>query len=489
MAKNTANTLTITKEKANGRIYTPDYIVNNILDLCGYNGTAVLGRHIIDNSCGDGAFLAEVVRRYCSAAQAVNMPSEQLGTELGQFIHGVEIDNAECENCIANITNTAAEFGVYNICWDISVGDTLTVRRYNGMMDYVVGNPPYVRVHNLLDSYDAVKGYSFAQNGMTDLFIVFYELGLRMLNDTGILGYITPSSLFNSLAGSSMRRHLICYRNIKAVVDLKHFQPFEAITYTTIMILAKQPQESVMYYEYDEINLIPITISELVYEDFCMNGFFIFGGKAELNELKSIMSYTGGKTYCEVKNGFATLCDDFFIGDWLFDDYTIPVIKASTGKQKKCLFPYGGNGKLLPFETVAANPAIRSHYEQNEEKLKRRSLESPGAWYGFGRSQGINDVGRKKYAINSLIRGVADIKLYECMPGTGVYSGLYILTEHNMDELKSVLFTEEFAKYVAMLGKYKNGGYYTYSSKDLQRYINYKFGEKDGHKYEQFTIS
>ena len=57
------------------------------------------------------------------------------------------------------------------------------------MMDYVLGNPPYVRVHNLGDSFDLIKNFLFAQNGMTDLYIVFYEIGLRMLNKDGILGY------------------------------------------------------------------------------------------------------------------------------------------------------------------------------------------------------------------------------------------------------------------------------------------------------------
>lgn len=53
----------------------------------------------------------------------------------------------------------------------------------------MLGNPPYVRVHNLGESFDEIKTYACAQNGMTDLFIVFYELGIRMLNATGVLGY------------------------------------------------------------------------------------------------------------------------------------------------------------------------------------------------------------------------------------------------------------------------------------------------------------
>ena len=51
--------------KNEGRVYTPKYIVSNILDLSGYTDENILKKHIIDNSCGDGAFLKEIVTRYC----------------------------------------------------------------------------------------------------------------------------------------------------------------------------------------------------------------------------------------------------------------------------------------------------------------------------------------------------------------------------------------------------------------------------------------
>jgi adenine-specific DNA-methyltransferase len=481
------NTLVNRKEK--GRVYTPDYIVCNILDLCGYSGQNILRKHIIDNSCGDGAFLCEIVRRYCETAENSNISPAQLREDLSEFIHGVEIDENECAKCIENLTMLAENFGVYDVAWDIIVADTLTLKTYDGKMDYVVGNPPYVRVHNLSESYENVKRFSFAQNGMTDLFIVFYEIGLKMLNENGILGYISPSSLFNSLAGSFMRNFLVKNRNIKAVVDLKHFQPFNAVAYTTIMLLTKQPQKSVVYYDYNENTLNPEKTSELSYEDFYVNGSFVFGQKKALLNLKKITCYTGNNAECEVKNGFATLCDDFFIGDYDFSEFTIPVIKASTGKKKKCLYPYDKNGKLLPYERLTADDNIKKHYEQYIEKLKSRSFDKSGSWYGFGRSQGINDVYKTKYAVNALIRDYNDIKLSVCPPGTGVYSGLYILSNRTLPELESILRTEDFISYIAMLGKYKNGGYYTFSSKDLKLYINYKFAEKSGHKYEQLSIS
>ena len=67
-----------------------------------------------------------------------------------------------------------------NVGWDLLNTNALSVTRYDGQMDFVVGNPPYVRVHNLEEDYDEVKSFRFAEGGMTDLYLAFYELGLRL---------------------------------------------------------------------------------------------------------------------------------------------------------------------------------------------------------------------------------------------------------------------------------------------------------------------
>ena len=66
------------------------------------------------------------------------------------------------------------------------------------------------------------------------------------------------------------------------------------------------------------------------------------------------------------------------------------------------------------------------------------------------------------------------IKIKEVPAGCGVYSGLYILTNVEVNTIREIIVCEEFIKYVALLKKYKSGGYYTFSSKDIEQYINYK---------------
>lgn len=49
--------------KTRGKIYTPNYIVKNVCDLANYTIGKINKKHVIDNSCGDGAFLIEIVER------------------------------------------------------------------------------------------------------------------------------------------------------------------------------------------------------------------------------------------------------------------------------------------------------------------------------------------------------------------------------------------------------------------------------------------
>ena len=412
-----------------------------------------------------------------------------MSKELAAYIHGIDIDGIECQKCIENLNEAVKHYGLSDVDWDITCADALSIDKYNGKMDYVLGNPPYVRVHNLGDSFDCIKKFSFAQNGMTDLYIVFYEIGLKMLNDAGVLGYITPSSFFNSLAGKYMRAHLVRHNLLDKIVDLKHFQAFNATTYTTITILKNnREQKTTNYYRFEDKNGFPHYVDALGAEDYYICDNFYFANKKQLNELRRILTFNTAKEHFAVKNGFATLADSFFIGEFDFEEFTIPVVKASTGKQYKCIFPYS-KGKLVPYRNLTENLSIKNYFEAYKESLLKRSLDKDSDWYGFGRTQGINDVYRCKYAINVLIRTPFDLKLIKCDKGVGVYSGLYIVTEVAESELREMLYNEDFVSYISLLGKYKNGGYYTFSSKDLKNYLEYKYSQRNGLANEQFSIS
>jgi len=467
--------------KSHGQVFTPKFLVKNILDYVGYRGEIILGKHIIDNSAGDGAFLNEVVERYCSEFLSVYGRATGLRKDLERFIHGIEIDRATYESCLRNLDKTAQKFGATNVKWDVRCGNALEISDFDGAMDLVVGNPPYVRVHNLAETYKSVKTFNFAQGGMTDLYLVFFELGFRMLNACGMLCYITPNSWLSSLAAINLRNFISSRKNLVALIDLGHFQAFEnATTYTMISIFNNAKKvRCVDFYKYSPKVCDRVFVDKLSLEMMHVGNNFYVASCKELELLREIKS-TKTRLFAQVKNGFATLADDVFIGNLPFEVLTIPMIKASTGKWSRGFFPYDKNGSPLPRAEIFSHADIAEYLEKNRKTLLKKRTESQNPnWFLFGRTQALRDVSREKFSVNAIVRDASSIKLERVPAGCGIYSGLYILTNATKDTLAEILKSDDFFSYLSVLKNYKSGGYYTFRSKDLEQFLNYKLSQNE----------
>ncbi|TPE58108.1 hypothetical protein FJO69_00425 [[Mycoplasma] falconis] len=467
--------------KNTGAVYTPKFIVDLMLDKIGYKDQNLLKKHIIDNSCGEGAFLIEIVDRYIKNYFIFNNDLKQLKKELETYIHGIEINKESFLKTLDNLNAVANKYGLLNLKWDIINDNAFKVSKFNNKIDFVVGNPPYVRIHNLNNNYQDVKLGKFSQQGMTDLYIAFYEIGLSMLNGKGKLIYINPTSLLQSKASSVLRKYIIGNNLLTDFIDLKHLQVFKNITtYTGIFLLDKNKETAdVNYYEIDQkfnLNFIDKLKADLFYID----DNFYFSNKNSLIELKQILNYEPTLSNIEVKNGLATLADKIFIKeDFQFkSSNVIDVYKISRQTKFKIIFPYDKNGNLLPFDKLDLN--VRKYLLKNKKALQDRSLIDNQEWYSFGRTQSIKDVNKPKIVISNLIKTSNDIKIKLIKPNVAVYSGIYIIGELNLGKIEKILLSDDFINYLKLLKKYKNGGYYTFSTKDLKKYLQF-YLEKDIH--------
>lgn len=462
------------KIKNFGAVYTPNYIVNMMLELIGYKDNNIIGKHILENSCGEGAFLTEIVSIYCKAfiLKYGNNP-EILKIHLEKYIHGIEINEEAYLKCRANLDAVAVEYNIYNVSWDLYNDDALYFDKFNGKMDYVIGNPPYVRVHNL--DRHSVKQMEFTKTGMTDLYIAFYEISLKQLNKSGKLCYITPSSFFTSKSGMALRNYIKQTKSLSTVIDLGKLQVFENImSYTAITLFHNNRSfESLSYIDYEtkKEHVLP-------YNKVFQDNLMYFESIEILQLISDInISYEQLNRNCiSVKNGYATLADKIFINDNIEDtEIVLPVLKASTGKWSKMIFPYDKDGNPYSEDYIERYyPSIYKYLKANKEKLISRSLEKNSDWFLFGRSQGIKDTFKQKIAINTMIKDIHSIKLNTVNKGNGIYSGLYILTNYTYDDIYNAVYNNEFIIYLKSLKKYKSSGYYTFSSKDLEKYLIYK---------------
>jgi adenine-specific DNA-methyltransferase len=295
----------------------------------------------------------------------------------------------------------------------------------------------------------------------------------------GKLCYITPSSWLSSLAATNMRKYITVNRKLIGLIDLEHFQAFEgATTYTLISYFDnKNSNDNVAYYIYEEDKKEKRFVDNLTLREMMIGNDFYISSKSDLNLLRKIKQ-THYTKLCTVKNGFATLADQVFIGNLPFNTFTIPILKASTGKWTKGFFPYDKNGKPIKKETIFGNEDVASYLNSCKVNLlKGKDERNKKDWYLYGRTQALKDVEADKIAINTIIKNIDSIKLNHVPAGTGLYSGLYILTKAPFSDIESAIRSQEFVNYIKTLKKYKSGGYYTFNSKDLEHYLNFKLSE------------
>ncbi len=114
-----------------------------------------------------------------------------------------------------------------------------------GGFDAVIGNPPYIRIQALqewapLEVEHYKRAYRAASKGNYDIYVVFVEKGLQLLNEHGKLGFILPHKFFNAQYGEPLRKLLSDGQHLGKVVHFGDQQVFEgATTYTCLLFLER----------------------------------------------------------------------------------------------------------------------------------------------------------------------------------------------------------------------------------------------------------
>lgn len=476
----------------NEQIFTPKFVTDTMIDELEYSGEKIRKKHVIDNSCGNGAILNEVVRTYINVCISCGVSKEDTKQELETYIHGIEIDDKLYQETIVNLNKIAADYSIFDVKWNILNADTMDVHMYDDKMDYVIGNPPYCNIHDISeDKRPKVKSYKFANGGMTDLFLVFFEIGINMLNENGKLAYITPNSWLTSKAGTNFRNYLKESKTLLEIYQYGHYKVFEKVnTYTCITVLCKTPKTNNMFVCYrNKCANDCFFIHNLENLDDCM-----IDGKIYLTDMETLdlltkineinQKHKNDKDRIRVKNGFATLNDKLFIVDDFVEKYglcknVIPVTKASNGEEHYFFYPYDENGKPIKSLLSLECPELVDYII---EKARNLEVDTENvAWYYYGRTQAINDVKYDKVALNNLIRNTDDIIMDFLINFDniqhGVYSGYYINLQNthcnNLTDILRTIKSVEFVKYIKAVGKYKNGGYYTFSTKEVENWLNF----------------
>jgi hypothetical protein len=232
-----------------GEVFTRRWVVEMILDLCGYTTDQDLaGMVLVDPACGDGAFVLPVLDRLIESCASHGRPLAEISTAVRAFDlqsrHVSSLRALASERLVAAGLESDRARSVAE-AW-IGHADFLRTWHEPDSADFVVGNPPYIRPEDLppalLAEYRAVCR---TMGGRADIYIGFFEFGLRMLREGGVLGFICADRWMRNSYGRKLRSMVSSGFSMEAVVEMHDVDAFadKVAAYPAVTVIRRAPQD------------------------------------------------------------------------------------------------------------------------------------------------------------------------------------------------------------------------------------------------------
>jgi methylase of polypeptide subunit release factors len=483
------------KEKLSGQVYTPVFIVHKILDDIGYTGTYILGKRIIDPACGDGRFLVEVAKRI------IEVSSKKEVKKNLECLYGWDINPVTVKGCIDNLNKLVS----IPIDWNIRQANSIKhIQKQNLFLqkegaekfDYVVGNPPYIRIQHLdLEQRQYIQNnYTFCKSGSTDIYIAFCELCLSLLADDGICGLITPNTFLHTETARPMRQYFAKHKNLRQLTNYGDVQLFDnATTYSAITVFDRKEHPHFLYQKAlspQTLESRQITFSELKEPFWQLSHHESTDIPPKGKKLKDI---------CKIHVGITTLRDSAYIfpiekieGKFVFvktqfcgtvkieKEILKPIIKGSKLKNsgqeivEYILFPYkkrNGRHTIISEEELQQKfPLAYNYLLSVKPELDKRDNGKPNAaaWYAFGRSQGL-DTSFGAKIIFSPMNHRPNFVYYD-NPECTFYSGYCIKYDGDIEDLLLQLNSERMQEFVSASSRDFRSGWKAYNKKIIENF-------------------
>lgn len=483
----------------NGVVYTPQHLCAEILNETIVEELMYENMTVLDPCCGSGAFLVESVYKI---AKDLNKPINQVIKEnvFGLDILDEHITNTELVLKLICYLNEQEFIGCnLKVCDSLATNwnEIFKVDKY----DFVVGNPPYYNTHDMSKQFQVFlkNNFSTTKKGSYNIFYAFIEKAMDYISDEGKLGYIIPNNFLTIKAAEDLRKFLLNGNYIEKVLDFGDLMPFKPVrTYNLILILSLKENMGVEYMRYiDELKLTK-TPSVVIDYKYLNKEYFKFLNIEEYNYIKKIESQQI-KLKSMIKVGIATLkddvfhvekkCDDTFVKRFNEIDYEIEseivtnLYKISKIDRDKpisdsemyIIHPYKiVNGK----KEVLSIDELKSNYPKTHKYLSVRRLElemrdkgklKVSDWYKYGRSQGINYIG-KKIVYPTFTDKPKFLLLNDDLALFSNGYAIFNTSSLSNELLVRILNSDLMEKYVKLISYPIHGGYYCYQKKYIQNF-------------------
>lgn len=194
----------------------------------------LLNLKILDPACGSGAFLNQALDFLIHEHETLQKDLVIMGDITAYYeieksilehnLYGVDINEDAVEIAKLSLWLRTASKGreLTKLADKILCANSLLDMPFEeGSFDVVIGNPPYVQLQSMIEMSKILKNSNFETFESTgDLYVLFYELGNRLLKQNGLLGYITSNKWMRAKYGTSLRKYLAENTSITILIDL-----------------------------------------------------------------------------------------------------------------------------------------------------------------------------------------------------------------------------------------------------------------------------
>ncbi|MEU3452402.1 Eco57I restriction-modification methylase domain-containing protein [Micromonospora sp. NPDC006766] len=239
------------RQLMHGEVFTRRWVVDLILDLAGYTPDRDLAALVaVEPACGGGAFLASMAARVSASCRKHDRPLLDAKRALRAFdllAPNVAASRRLIRQVLVDEGWSLAEAGEVAAAW-VRQGDYLLEMQVAGGVDFVVGNPPYVRLEDVpADRMLAYRAACPTMTGRSDLYVGFYERGLRSLKPGGVLAYICADRWMRNQYGRHLRELIATGYSVDVAVTMHDVDAFEeqVAAYPAVTVLRRAPQAAV----------------------------------------------------------------------------------------------------------------------------------------------------------------------------------------------------------------------------------------------------
>lgn len=402
-----------------GEVFTRRWVVELILDLVGYTADRDLGAQVlIEPSCGTGAFLVPAVERLIESS----VTHERDLRDLGSAVRAFDLLDANADRARKAVASLLALSGLADEKAEglagewVTTGDFLLHPHEIASADYVVGNPPYIRLENIpRRTMDAYRRTCPTMRGRADIYVGFIERGLELLKPGAALAYICADRWMRNQYGAYLRELIADHYAVDTVISMHDVDAFEddVSAYPAIVVLRNETQGKAAvvdangrFGESDASRLTSwvrrgrrTTVEAPTYEATRVDGWFEgrdlwpAGSPSQLALIADLEArfppLQSSATGTRVGIGVATGCDDVFITtdpDLVESDRLLPLLQAPDTTSgavewsgRYLVNPWNGSG-LVDLDRY---PQLGGYFEDHGGRLRARHIarQRPTTWY------------------------------------------------------------------------------------------------------------